>query len=98
MKAPGTKGARWSDEETTTLLSKFDDGATIEEIMADTKRTVLGTLGKLVLERRLISTPHGFVRCDPFVYVTQEWIERYRDANEVLERIHRQRRNKQRRP
>lgn len=94
MKAPGTKGARWSDEETVALLSKFDGGATIEEIMVDTKRTILGIIGKLVKERRLMDTPHGFVRCDPFIYVTQEWIERYRDANEVLERIHKQRRNK----
>ena len=74
--APGEKGSPWTTEEEEALLAAFDEGATIEDLMKISKRTVDGIVGRLQQRHRLISVRGGLAKRDPFVWITYTGIRR----------------------
>ena len=77
-----SKRTRWTDEELDNLLDVFDGGATIEEVLAISKRTANAVISKLAENKRVVMVRGGYARRDPFHWVSFDWLERHKNLHE----------------
>lgn len=77
-------GQSWTQDEEDRLVSAFDGGASIEDLVEAHQRSGGALVSRLVMHGRLADVGHGYARIEPELFVSSDQMAAFQTAEDAM--------------